>query len=567
MATIPQSIPNLALWLDGNDPAGNGTPPANSAAITSWVDKSSRAANGTTTGTATYQTSFANGYGSVRFGTGGVGYIQNTSYSLTLSSKTFFMVCSSYAATTNGNPAGFMSFGNVGNVYDQQNGTAYQGPESSFNNKFGFLQAYGNGGYYTSFGSPFGETPLAIYGDTQNGTAAALYVNGSNLANHTLSYTPGTSTQYRIGRRTDGLGQYLYGNVCEVLVYTGVLSTANRQMIEGYLAWKWGLQASLPSGHLYLSAAPFIAGSIPLTIPSNTSLLLVNTSSFSKTFILPTISTNPARLLIFKDIHGSFSTSSVFLSTTGLDGFENNGSTMRLATNYGAWTFLNDAVTKWYLVDSYKNTMLVSTFAPVAAGGASSLTILPDVRYSFLSTNYSSGSVNNIGTASATYGAASISAGTYTSASPGFITFTWGNGYIQAPSVTSIKTIIMIVRLTNTTTWSYLLDARGGLGSGYWASEIGPDWLNNSTYYRDSVQRAYVNGTSYQELNDNIWHHICLVYPTGFTDDITFLARVSQNETAGGSCAEIMIFTTALTQQQINNNFNFFASRFGWTTV
>lgn len=369
MSTIPQSLSNLVLWLDGNDPAGTGTPPANNASITTWVDKSSSAASGTPTGTPVYQTSFANGYGSVKFP--GSAYIQNTSYSLTLSSKSFFMVCSSYAAATNANPAGFMSFGNTAQVYNQQNGTAYQGPESSFNNKFGFLQAYGNGGYYTSFGSPFGETPLAIYSDTQNGTAAALYVNGSNLANHTLSYTPGTSTQYRIGRRTDALGQYLYGNVCEVLVYTGVLSTTNRQLIEGYLAWKWGLQASLPSGHPYLSAAPFIAPSIPLTIPSNTSLLLVNTSSFSKTFRLPAISTNPGRLLIFKDIYGSFSTNSVFLSTTGIDGFENNSSTMRLNTNYGAWTFMNDAMTRWYLIDSYKNTMLLSTItqAAVSEGG------------------------------------------------------------------------------------------------------------------------------------------------------------------------------------------------------
>lgn len=106
--------------------------------------------------------------------------------------------------------------------------------------------------------------------------------------------------------------------------------------------------------------------SAPRTIPANTSLLLVGTSSFSKTFILPTISTNPGRLLIFKDIYGSFSTSSVFLSTTGIDGFENNGSTMKLDTNYGAWTLMNDAVTRWFLVDSYKNTMLVSTFSGVA---------------------------------------------------------------------------------------------------------------------------------------------------------------------------------------------------------
>jgi hypothetical protein len=229
-----------------------------------------------------------------------------------------------------------------------------------------------------------------------------------------------------------------------------------------------------------------------------------------------------------------------------------------------------DGALNWYFLQHYHRNAISSlgSAAAAAAGGGSSLSVLPDVRYSFLSTNYSSGSVNNIGSASATYGAASISAGTYTSASPGFMTFTIGSGgYIQAPSVTSIKTIIMIVRLTNTSGWSYLLDARGGLGSGYWATEIGPDWLNSSTYYKDSVQRAYVNGTSYQELNDNVWHHICLVYPTGFTDDVTFMARFSQNETTGGSCAEIMIFTTALTQQQINNNFNFFASRFGWTTV
>jgi hypothetical protein len=60
-------------------------------------------------------------------------------------------------------------------------------------------------------------------------------------------------------------------------------------------------------------------------------------------------------------VHGSFSSSSVFLSTTGLDGFENNCSTMTLKTNYGAWTFMNDGNLSWFLIDSYNNTMLVST--------------------------------------------------------------------------------------------------------------------------------------------------------------------------------------------------------------
>lgn len=311
-----------------------------------------------------------------------------------------------------------------------------------------------------------------------------------------------------------------------------------------------------------------------INFPLATTSLFVNTLTTNKIIYLPAASTVGAgRLFYIKDICGNAAASSIYISTVGMDRLENRFQPSTLyalmSTNYGSILMAPDGALNWYFLQHYHRNAISSlgATAVVVGGGATSLTVLPDVRYSFLSTNYSSGSVNNIGTASATYGAASISGGTYTSASPGFMTFTWGTGYIQAPSVTSIKTIIMIVRLTNTNTWSYLLDARGGLGSGYWASEIGPDWLNNSTYYRDSVQRAYVNGTSYQELNDNIWHHICLVYPTGFTDDITFLARFTQNETPGGSCAEIMEFTVALTQQQIKDNFNFFASRFGWTPV
>jgi hypothetical protein len=41
------------------------------------------------------------------------------------------------------------------------------------------------------------------------------------------------------------------GNVGEILFYNSTLSTQNFQLVEGYLAWKWGLQASLPSSHPY----------------------------------------------------------------------------------------------------------------------------------------------------------------------------------------------------------------------------------------------------------------------------------------------------------------------------
>jgi hypothetical protein len=42
----------------------------------------------------------------------------------------------------------------------------------------------------------------------------------------------------------------------EVIVYNTELTVAQRQSVEGYLAWKWGLQNELPIGHPYLSSAP-----------------------------------------------------------------------------------------------------------------------------------------------------------------------------------------------------------------------------------------------------------------------------------------------------------------------
>lgn len=42
----------------------------------------------------------------------------------------------------------------------------------------------------------------------------------------------------------------------EVLGYNRILNNVERQKIEGYLAWKWGLNNLLPTAHPYFSAAP-----------------------------------------------------------------------------------------------------------------------------------------------------------------------------------------------------------------------------------------------------------------------------------------------------------------------
>ena len=47
------------------------------------------------------------------------------------------------------------------------------------------------------------------------------------------------------------------GNIAEVIL-THTIDTTERQLIEGYLAWKWGLEGSLPGGHPYKLAAPTV---------------------------------------------------------------------------------------------------------------------------------------------------------------------------------------------------------------------------------------------------------------------------------------------------------------------
>lgn len=55
-----------------------------------------------------------------------------------------------------------------------------------------------------------------------------------------------------------GRGQYnlLNGIVGETVVTASALSTADRQKLEGYLAWKWGLISSLPGDHPYKNLPP-----------------------------------------------------------------------------------------------------------------------------------------------------------------------------------------------------------------------------------------------------------------------------------------------------------------------
>jgi hypothetical protein len=79
--------------------------------------------------------------------------------------------------------------------------------------------------------------------------------------------------------------RFANGYFHEILVYNSVLTTIQRQKVEGYLASKWGLQSSLPSNHPYKTTAPTYEEPVFLpTLISGSQLWLDGMDTSSMTF-------------------------------------------------------------------------------------------------------------------------------------------------------------------------------------------------------------------------------------------------------------------------------------------
>lgn len=99
-----------------------------------------------------------------------------------------------------------------------------------------------------------------IIGNQRDGTTHNMWNNGdfTNKSSNTVTSTATNSTRVGIGGYADGSGSQAAANIdiAEIVFYQSALSLSNRQLIEGYLAHKWGLTSSLPNDHPYKSTAP-----------------------------------------------------------------------------------------------------------------------------------------------------------------------------------------------------------------------------------------------------------------------------------------------------------------------
>jgi hypothetical protein len=237
------SVAGLQLWFDGADPLGTGTPPSNGASVTTWADKSGNGYNTTSvSGTAPTYVSASR---SISFGGSSYYNLPNGSIPFNNTSYSVYFVAT-FVDSSNA-PAvlgGGVATGNSGFFMGGR-------PDRTVITTWQFNDIY-TSSVYTN------NTPVLYDSLYQSGGQRSIYLYGTSNGTD----TPGTRTQVNtnnyIGNNLNT--QRMNGTISEILVYNISHTTNQRQLIEGYLAWKWGIQAQLPGAHPYYSANPYATG-------------------------------------------------------------------------------------------------------------------------------------------------------------------------------------------------------------------------------------------------------------------------------------------------------------------
>lgn len=229
---LPTYMPGVQLWLDGADPLGTGTAPANGTTITTWADKSGNARNATSVGSPVFNTS------SNAIVLNGTSQGFSVSYPGVHATETCFAVIN---MTT---PNSFAFFIETGISYARQ-----------FYMYFNTLQlGQTNIGGNASSPTLLTASSNTILGYTANSTNSFFFFNGVSGPTGTALVAPPSETTLYIGY--SGSAQFLGGTISEMLIYDQVLTSSQRQVVEGYLAWKWGIQGSLASNHPFRYSVP-----------------------------------------------------------------------------------------------------------------------------------------------------------------------------------------------------------------------------------------------------------------------------------------------------------------------
>jgi hypothetical protein len=235
----PVDIPKCVLWLDAADP----TTMTGSSSVTQWRDKSAN--NYVFTVGFAAQTAAMNAPGLGR------PYPNNLFFDAT---------CWAYCGSMNIAPpytvfAAACQIGASSGDYTR----ILNGTNATYKDGLLFLGHYSNiAAAFTGNGANWNSVAAMVPSVTTlntwtilsaivSNTTCTPFANGSNENVVVGSYGAGTLTGLNVGggaSTTSNIGsQPFWGNLGEVIIYSGVLPNSQREAVEGYLAYRWGITA------------------------------------------------------------------------------------------------------------------------------------------------------------------------------------------------------------------------------------------------------------------------------------------------------------------------------------
>jgi hypothetical protein len=238
----PRSIAGLSGWYDGNDPLGRGETLSNGFPISQWSDKSGNV-NHATQLTSLNQPFLSNG-GIVFRGAQNLNFTKPNALASNTTFSIFLIEQRASSVNTNHILAGFTNAANQ-NLHIGYN-TSTQFRFSYFGNDFNY-----NVPEYSAVNEPF-----RIWSLTQSATMRTIFLNGAQVAQNNNTGLLQSWNGGSIGRSSFnafGTNPFYHGTVNEIIFYKPILTITQQQQIEGYLAWKWTLQRSLPVTHPFFN--------------------------------------------------------------------------------------------------------------------------------------------------------------------------------------------------------------------------------------------------------------------------------------------------------------------------
>lgn len=230
----PTSLTGCQVWLDGADPAGTGVIPGDGV-LSTWIDKSGNANHGTAVNNPTYlanQNTVNFTYASSQYYT-----LPNGAFPFGDTSYSYFIICKWNA---NNGPYGLIGGGTA--AADQLITIRNVTNANTVGNYW-----YSDDITTTTTMTPGATTCIGAFYTTGRG-ARSVWINFvSGASASPTGFRAQTNTNNTVGAGLVAFSEYMNGTISEVLVYNSALSTQNRQIVEAYLAQKWGL--TLPNGH------------------------------------------------------------------------------------------------------------------------------------------------------------------------------------------------------------------------------------------------------------------------------------------------------------------------------